>query len=184
MTPQEFQKQLEEKIKKLNTAKLIYPVATAVHDNLIGRIFDSGINGNDTQIGEYSTKEAYFTKEQFNKTGAFKPRGKNSNKRKFENGKERTSMFLPNGYSELRKIQGYENAYVNFSYSRDLRKDYSTKLRVVNGVVVAGVNRNINANKIEWLTAKYGKTTFRHTDEEIEFYQEEVAKKITEYLQG
>lgn len=182
MTPEQFQKQIEDKIKKLNTAKLIYPVATAVHDAVVNRIFEVGINGADVQIGKYSTDEAYFTRQQFNKKGAFKPQGKNSKKRKKENGEDRTSMYLPQGYKELRQIQGYESNFVNLSYSRDLRKDFSTKLAINNGVVVAKVNREINANKIQWLKEKYGIKTFEHTDEEKEFYQEEVAKKITEYL--
>lgn len=182
MTPEQFEKQLNDKIKKLNKAKLIYPVATVVHDAVVNRIFEVGINGNDAQIGKYSTEPSYYTREQFNKKGAFKPRGKNSNKRKKENSEDRTSMYLPQGYKELRQIQGYESNFVNLSYSRDLRKDFSTKLSINNGVVVARVNRAINADKIQWLTAKYGAKTFQHTDDEKEFYAEEVAKKITEYF--
>jgi len=182
MTPAEFQKQIEAKIKKLNTAKLIYPIATAVHDAVVNRIFEVGIDGSDTKIGDYSTKESYFTRDQFHKKGAFKPQGKTSKKRKKENGEDRTSMYLPQGYKELRKIQGDESDFVNLSYTRDLRKDFSTKLSIRNGVVVAQVNRAINASKIEWLTAKYGAKTFLHTDEEKEFYQEEVANALTEYF--
>lgn len=182
MDQKEFERELDKRIKQLNTAKLIYPVATAIHDNMINRIFDSGIDGADSQIGQYSTTPAYFTRGQFNKGGAFKPRGKESKKRKFKNGKDRTSMYLPEGYKELKQIQGYQSKFVNAQYTGDLRKDLSTKLTLSNGRVIWIVSRALNQEKVGWLIEKYGAKTFEHTPEEIEFFKEEVTKKITEYF--
>lgn len=116
-------------------------LAVAVMSELMAmhkkRIFDDGLNTKGEQIGEYSTKEAYFDKDDFVRKSAFKPQGKDpknqiktsvfdiSTKKKKsvqikKNYTERKTMFLPKGYSEFRDIQGRKTDHINFKLSGSL----------------------------------------------------------------
>lgn len=180
MTPAELKRKITAKIADLDTARLIFPAAQETHRRMIDRLFEKG-QGADGKLGAYSTEGAYFTKKQFKNKGAFKAKGK-TGKTKFEDGTPHTSMFLDQGYKELKEIQGYEGAFVNLQYSKDLRNDFSTGLSIRDDKVVAVVKRKGNSEKIEWLTAKYGAKTFKLTTEERQFYRKEVSKALTAYF--
>lgn len=194
MSPEEFRSKIAQKIKQLDKVKLIYPVATKIHDDMTRRVFDKGVGGDNKDFGEYSSTPAYFTKKQFKKTGAFKAQGKKSfranqqgaGRRRAQldrgNSYQRTSMYLPYGYKQLKAIQGMQAAFVDLQYSRDLRNDFATKLAVQNNTVIAKVSRKNNQNKIKWLSDKYGPETFKHTKEEKEFFKTEVTKRLIQYL--
>jgi hypothetical protein len=177
MTPKEFEIEFDRRLRQLNIANLIYPVATKVRDDMQQRIFERGVNGSNKKIGTYSTTPAWFVKKQFKKTGAFRGRGKNSNKPTFKNGKPRRSMYQPMGYKGLKATQGYQNAFVNFSYSNQLRNQFGTRLAVDKNLVVLKLDA-INANKTSWLEDKYGKQSFKHTEAEKDFFAAEVTKKL------
>lgn len=184
VTPEEFQKKLNERIRQIDTAKLIYPVATKVHADMVERIFDNGQNGSGQKIGQYSTKAMYVVKSQFKKQGAFKARGKNSNKSTFLNKKPRRSMFLPNGYRQLKQIQGYQSEFVNLTYSSDLRNDFATKLAIAGDSVVVRLSRKINRDKVRWLRQKYGNTLWKHTQQERDFFIKEVTKNLIHRIEN
>ena len=189
-TPETFQKAIDAKLAKLNTANLIYPIATEVHDMMVTRIFDEGKSGNGQSIGKYSTKPAYYTQKQFHGSG-FKPQGKNSlnvnGKRKsgsdkLGNGKERKSMYLIGGYKQLRQIQGDETGFVNLTYSAKLRKEFATKLAINKDTVVFKLSDTLNKNKVDGLTEKYGPDIFKHSKEEREFFRKETQKALIKYF--
>lgn len=203
LTPVQFQQKLNDKLRSLKVAEtIVYPVATATLDKLRQRLFQKGIEGDGSSTGTYSTASMYASKEQFKETGAFRAQGKSesrlgqkrktttvydisSRKKKSvavkKNNTERKSMYLPNGYKELRQIQGMETAFVNLQYSGDLFQDF-TKLSVEGDKVVVKVSREINKKKIEGLTKKYGPSTFKHSKEEREFFNKEVQKRLVNYL--
>ena len=180
MTPIEFQRKLEAKIADLNTAKLIFPAAQETHRRLIKRLFDEG-EGAQGKLGKYSTDAQYFTKKQFKNKGAFKAKGK-TGKTKFENGEPHQSMYLEQGYQELKQIQGYESSFVNLTYSSDLRNDFSTGMVIKGDKVFAMVKRAINSDKVGWLSDKYGDKTFKHTEEEKTFFRTEVSRELVNYF--
>jgi len=180
MTPIELQRKIEAKIADLDTAKMIFPSAVQIQRVMIKRLFDEG-EGAQGKLGTYSTDEGYFTKKQFKNKGAFKAKGK-TGETKFENGEPHKSMFLADGYKELKQIQGYESSFVNLQYSKDLRNDFSTGMMIKGDSVMAVVKRGINADKVEWLSDKYGEKTFKHTEEEIDFYTKEVSKDLANYF--
>ena len=104
------------------------------------RVFDRGEKKDGSKIGEYSDTPSYYSESQFIRKSAFKAQGKDdvgfddkgkkkkrlsfniidsySGKNKQiayvkSTGLNRTSMFLPGGYSEFRDIQGRETKYIN-----------------------------------------------------------------------
>lgn len=180
MTPIEFQRKLEAKIADLNTAKLIFPIAQETQRRLIKRLFDEG-EGAQGKLGSYSTDSGYYTKKQFKNKGAFKAKGK-TGKTKFDNGEPHKSMYLEDGYKELKQVQGYESSFVNLQYSKDLRNDFSTGLMIKGDKVLSVVKRGINADKTKWLSDKYGEKTFKHTEEEKTFFRTEVSKELVAHF--
>ena len=181
MTPEEFQKRLTDKIAKLEVSELVYPVATKVHADMVGRLFDDGKDGKNTDLGTYDTKPAYFSKDEFKRKGSFKARGKNSDK-PFANGKQRSSMYFSDGYKGLKAAQGYESGFVNLQYSSDLRNDFASKLTATEEGAEARVSRRINQQKVKWLTDKYGRNTFKLNEQERKFFQQETTKRLLNYL--
>lgn len=169
------------KIQQLKITDLIYPIAAEMQDKIVTRVFDKGIDGNNSQIGKYSTDPNYFTKDKFHNTGVFKPQGK-TGKGKKKNGGERKSMYLIGGYKQLRQIQGDESGFVNLTYTAQLRKDFATGLKIDGNTVVISLKQNINSQKVDWLTDKYGNETFKHTKEERKFFAEETQKALIKYF--
>jgi len=182
MTQQEFQNNLEAKLRSLKANEILYEVVQKAHADMSDRLFDKGTMGNGAKIGTYSTKPMYANRAAFKNTGAFKPQGKNDKKAVFKNKQPRKSMYLPNGYKQLRQVQGYENAFVNLTYSADLRRDFDTHLLIDGETVVVKLTRQINQLKAEGLTKKYGATLFKHTKKEVEFIKDEVTKRLKEEL--
>lgn len=88
------------------------------------RVFNRGEAADGSDIGQYSTKPAYYSKAAFIRTGAFKPKGKNGGGATFENGNPRKSMYLQGGYSELRSIQGRSTEVVNLKYGGSLERAF------------------------------------------------------------
>ena len=119
------------------------------------RVFTQGLNSNNKPIGNYSTKPMYASKSQFARSGAFKAQGKNNkfgntmgdrlipsarlrtnnvkkNPTKYKNFtlvkpnyKRRTSMYLANGYRELREVQNMRTDTVDLTYRGNLKKDWA-----------------------------------------------------------
>jgi len=183
LTPEQFRDKIKARIRELNTGKLIYPVATAIHGMMLQRIFDKGINGAGTSIGRYSVNPAYYTRKQFKRGGSFKGQGKKA-KGKFKNGKQRKSMYLSGGYKQLKSIQGMQSAFVNLSYSNDLRNDFATKLAISGDSVVLRLSRKINISKVVWMREKYGKSLWKHTESERDFFETEVTAKLLKFIEN
>ncbi len=190
MTQAEFEKKITSKIKNLDAAKLIFPAAQNALDSMRERIFGAGIGGDGAKIGSYSTKEMYASKSQFKRSSSFRPQGKASKtttgRRKpgsgvFANGNPRKSMYLSQGYKELRAIQGMESGYVNLHYSGFLFTDF-TKLTTEEDSVVLKLSKGANVKKFDALTKKYGAETFRHTQKEKDEFAKGVLKALTKYL--
>lgn len=191
LTPEQFQKKIEDKIRSLNVAdKIVFPVATAMLDKMRQRLFQQGISGDGNKTGNYSTTPMYASKSAF-VGGGFSPRGKNAKKtasgklakgsKNKKDGAVRKSMYLAGGYKELRQVQGKETAFVNLQYSGLLFTDFS-KLVVEGDTVIAKVGTKESADKLSWLSDKYGKETFKHTKEEKAFFVKETQRKLIEYL--
>lgn len=194
MTPKEFEESVKKKLAALKTTKLIFPAASKAHNALIERLFDKGVGGDNKDLGEYDSTPAYFSRKQFVKQGAFKPQGKKTAKAKQQgqtrrrnqleagNSYERKSMYLPFGYKQFRAIQGRQVGFVDLQLSGDLRRDFSTKLKVDGEWLEARVSRKINQDKVSGLSDKYGRDTFHHTKEEVAIFVEESTIALNKYL--
>lgn len=119
------------------------------------RVFTEGKNSDDSSIGQYAVKPMYVAKEMFAKPGAFYPQGKgvvlgyskgdklvptyqlkrgkikptNRQIKNYSvvkaNNQPRKTMYLPQGYKELRDIQALRTDVVDLTYRGDLKKDFA-----------------------------------------------------------
>jgi hypothetical protein len=193
ITPEQFKKSIADKIRSLNIAKtIVFPVATIMLDSMRQRLFQEGISGDGSKTGSYSTTPIYASKSSF-VGGGFSPQGKNAKKtasgklskgsKNKKDGAQRKSMYLADGYKQLRQVQGKETAFVNLQYSGLLFTDFS-KLAVEKDTVVSKVGTRESSDKLKWLSDKYGKDTFKHTKQEREFFKKEISKQLIKYLRS
>jgi len=66
----------------------------------------------------------------------------------------RKTMYLPNGYKELREVQGLEVAYIDFKYSGQLVKDYQVK--PTENAALLGITTGRSAKVYTGLTNRFG----------------------------
>lgn len=171
-----------ESIKKLATQTseqaaefIIIPAASGMTANIINRNTQRGENTDGSKRGDYSTKPMYANKKQFVKQG-FRPQGKNS-AGDFNNGNKRQSMYLPNGYKQLRDIQGRRTDIKNYDYSGDLFSSFGF---AKNDKGVAIGFRTEQASKVrKGLEERFGRA-FPPSEPEKNDYIKEVTEKTRE----
>lgn len=167
--------ELEEYIKKLQGItqdgvtnafeQIAVPEANELLANIKVRISQDGKGSNNSKLAPYSTNPMYAVRNEFVKKSAFKPIGKTGKKTK-------ASMYLPQGYKQLRDIQGRRTDITNFEYSGVLLSTY--QLQAKDKVILLGFVNDRSAKIRKGLEAKRGKT-FYATDEEMKTYNTGVA---------
>ena len=152
------------------------------------RIFDDGLNTKGESLGEYSTEEAYFSKDEFVRKAAFKPQGKDPKKQLKttlfdigtkkkrtvqikKNFTERKTMFLPKGYSEFRDIQGRKTDHINFKLSGSLEAGINV-VKNENSALY-GTTSAFESKKFEGLEERFD-GVFGLTQGEQQFLKDEI----------
>ncbi|MDB5283614.1 MAG: hypothetical protein JWO06_2689 [Bacteroidota bacterium] len=179
MTTEEYNTKLEERLNKASETKRVYDLAQTIHKQQVKRIFDEGKKAGGN-IGQYSSTPLYAVKTEF-KTG-FQPKGK-SGALLFKNGKPHKSMYLREGYKELKQVQGLESGFVNLTLSAQLKNDFANSLSITGDEVISGVSQP-NTGKAEGLEKKYGDDLFTLSDDEKEAFKSAAAQCVTKYLTG
>jgi len=179
----------------------IMPAAAELLIEIKQRIVNDGKNTAEGNIGQYSTNPMYVEKSQFINQGAFLAQGKNNtmgitagdrlipavrakqtgvkrnpvNYKRYTivkaNLQERRSMYLPEGYKELRSIQGLRTDIMNFKYRGDLISSY--QMQRVAETVLLGLTTEESAKKREGLEKRFG-PVFYATGAEIKRYNDRV----------
>ena len=151
------------------------------------RIFDDGLNTKGESLGEYSTEEAYFSKDEFVRKAAFKPQGKDPKKQLKttlfdigtkkkrtvqikKNFTERKTMFLAKGYSEFRDIQGRKTDHVNLKLSGSLEAGINVVKN--ENAALYGTTSPYESEKFQGLEDRYG--VFGLTPTEQQFLKDEI----------
>lgn len=160
------------------------------------RVLD-GKNTGNSEIGKYSTKPIYASEKIFI-AGGFSGQGKRGNigdrlvpsvrlkttsvkrnptkYKKYslvnnKTGRPRTSMYLANGYKQLREVQSLQSAHIDFSYSGAMLAAYQQELE--GQTVIQGFTQDLQSKKRKGLEARFG-NTFYPTDQEKQNYIDEV----------
>jgi hypothetical protein len=178
-TPEEYLQKLRERIKAATDTRLLAPVITNLQQAMDKRIFETGLNSKAQKLGAYSTKPMYVTQKQFANTPAFRATGKVNTEGTFKNKRARRSMYLPQGYKQLRQVQGMPADKVNLTYSGSLRKSFNQKPGADGWQLGTGEQ---DKKKLDGLAAKYGPRIFKPTDAERETAVKQVVQTILETL--
>lgn len=169
---------------------ILLPAGNALLGHIKQRIQNEGKNSYGSAIGQYSTTPIYATRDQFDKSSAFKPTGKDGTKKtavtqisKRKTKKvaiksdftERKSMYLPEGYKQLRSIQGKQTAFVDLTYRNDLLLDY--KSEATENAVLLGFTQKLQSLKRQGQEKRFGGKIFAATTNELSDYNKEVAEE-------
>lgn len=111
------------------------------------RIFVHGKDGNNAQIGQYSTNPISISrKNQVRDTG---------------------KTVFKGGYAEYKSAIGRNPGFVNLQHTSQMFQDYSFHV-LGNGVYGLGFHNAVNYNKSQWMEEKYNKDIFTQTNQEGE----------------
>jgi hypothetical protein len=136
-------------IRKVNTAlKTDRAVRVGINSVLAvqkQRVFSSGKDGNEAQIGTYSTKPISISKSS---------QARNTGKTRF-----------PNGYAEYKTAIGKNPGYVNLQNTSQMMMDYSFHV-IGTDTYGLGFHNEVNYKKSQWMEEKYGKEIFFQSDKE------------------
>jgi len=159
------------------------------------RVFEQGKNSDNSNTGQYSVKPLYVSKKMFAKPGAFSPRGKkgevgdklvptyqlkrgnikptNRVIKNFSvvksNNKPRTTMYLPQGYKELRDIQGFRTDVVDLTYRGELKKDFA--IAQDGQAFLIGFKTKPQSDKRFALERQFGPVFYATTQERTKYLQ-------------
>lgn len=179
------------------TERVIVVGATTMLAAIQNRIFRDGLDSAGNKIGAYSTKPYYASKKQFIQKGAFKPVGKGGKdaniKAKYtdvatrktktkivkQDGSDRTSMYLKDGYKEFRDIQGRPTDEVNLFMKGDLRLAYT--LQAKEKEVLIGFNNELQSKKRKGQELHFKRATgtiFPATEAEKKLYSGTVMNEL------
>lgn len=171
----EYNRRLEQLVgvtAQILNEEAVFPAANRLNGKIINRVTIEGKRSDGTSIGTYSKKPMYATKEQFVRTGSFKPQGKKGKKKSMK------SMYLPEGYFQLRQIQGRETRFKNYYYTGDLVQSFRTFKE--GQTTVIGFNSEKQYLKRKGLQEKDGKVWYASQNEMSDYNKEvvEISKEV------
>ncbi|NCT92944.1 MAG: hypothetical protein GXC72_00845 [Chitinophagaceae bacterium] len=201
------EKTIYDLINDINTAerriaeelpKITAEYAETTTNLIILRVQKGGIPGK-----RYSTEPIYASPSMFNRKGSFKPIGKGEEKAKTttvyntktqkgkkvaikEDHTERKTMYLGEGYKELREVNGLQTAVVDVTFSgRMLQNIHTQSINQVDefhSQAIVGASNQENRDKLGGQHKRYG-DFLAPTDEETDLTKEIPAAKILSILE-
>jgi hypothetical protein len=124
------------------------------------RIFEKGLDGNDSKIGDYSTKPISISPSK---------QARNTGKTRFEG-----------GYAEYKTAIGKNPGYVNLRNFDQMSSDYGV---IQDGSNLAlGFQNDVNGEKAGHLVDKYDKPIFHHTQKEIDLLGEVISFELNKAI--
>ena len=122
--------------------------------DFLQRVFVDGEDSDNKKLGNYSTKESYYSRSKFIQQAKFKPQGKGGQTEFKTVTRPRKTMYIETGYKGLRDLQGRPVDKVNLDYTGSLKRAY--RVFKFGNSVLFGQNDEMEHKKIKGLTDKYG----------------------------
>lgn len=168
---------LAERLSQGAAMYVIVPTANELLANIKNRIMIDGKDSNGNKIANYSTKPAYYTREQFDRRGSFSAKGKNS-RNDFANGNKRKSMYLQGGYKELRSIQGKPVNTMVLNYTGSTMNAYQQK--VTENEVLQGMTTELASDIRHGHEERLNKDIYKPSKSELEAYNKNIVEELAE----
>lgn len=166
----------------------ILPSATKMLREIKRRVVQDGANSYMQPLGNYSTKPFSVTKDKFVNKGAFAPtdttkqtvsykvKGK-TRKRKVE----KKTMYLRNGYKELREIQNLQAAFIDLKYSGKMIRSF--QLAKGENAVLMGITTDRSAKVYRSLVNRFGQF-YQPSENEKKIYMQQVSSLTARLVRG
>lgn len=175
---------LESERKRLKEEAPMKRAVLAVHTKQIRRIFERGLDSDNSKIGRYNSTTPLYINPK-NSPKSFPTRGKTGRSR-FNSGKSHKTGYFK-GYKQFRQSIGREANFVNLRLSNDLQSDFANSAstrgiaspkprKLGKFVYVLGVSRQENAQKLNNIESKYG-DVFGLSKGEQDFYLDTLSKE-------
>ncbi len=179
MTTKEFNRKLDEQLKKIEDAKFLLTCVSEVHSRQVKRIFEKGLTGDGVKIGSYnSTNPLYVDPDKSPKK--FPTTGKTGSDTFKDGRKHKTGYF--DSYKAFRQAIGREINFVNLRLTENLKFDFTNSLTLNGRVYQTGVNRKENSDKVSGIASKYGVRTWGLMQSEIDLYKQCIKTKLLDTL--
>lgn len=130
---------IDELNELMNSDKVIMSVLNTVLAEQKVRIFDDGLDANDSQIGTYSTKPISISK---------KNQARNTR-----------STYFQGGYKEYKAAAGFDNSKVNLVNTGQMRDDYSV-IKIDDNTYGLGFKNDLNSDKADGNEKHFRKEIF------------------------
>lgn len=180
--PKKLTENLTKAVKNVLEAQSVsvYNGMANLQADLKERIFLNGISTDGQSIGKYSTRPYYASLRPNSqvRSSSLKPRGKNSNKGKFANGKPRKTMYLPGGYAEYRSVVGRQNAKVDLNLTGSLQKDI--RLGGSDNKLILAFTTEEQKEIASGNETRFGKTIFSASKPELDALVENWRDQVSE----
>lgn len=187
-------------IAEQRAAEITIFAASQLSMSIQERIFDSGKDSGDSGIANsYSTKPMYANREQVG--GGFKPIGKGfkteSSIKKGKSGveklritikskggksprkdtkKDRKTMYLSQGYKQLRQLKGRQVGFVDLRLTGSLRASFRTFQQGDKAIVAILSPKEVG--KADGLEERYGKKIFTPSKEDEQVANDAIAERV------
>lgn len=187
ITLEEYQGKLQQLAREGSEnaiERILVPASNELLANIKNRIIQEGQKSDGSKIGNYSTKPMYVEQQAFIQKSKFKPRGK-TGETTFDNGQPHKTMYLQQGYSQLRSIQGRPVDKINEFYTGSTMNSY--QLQVESGQILLGLTNEKAAKVRAGQEKRFGKIFYAKKDELDEFKKDLLNKNkelVTQIFNG
>jgi hypothetical protein len=149
--------------------RIVTTGAISLERQIKARVFVKGEDSGNVKIGNYSTSPITVGKGAFFKKSAFQPKAKHK------------TVTLPDGYKELRDIQGMRTDTVTLKYSGALRKSLDISVTSPNRAVIGftSIESEVVANAQE---RRYGRPIFTPNPDELKQMRSAMFRKAKEII--
>lgn len=155
----------------LASTKLIESVYEPAGNELLGttinRIKLDSKNTAEQPIGTYSRKPGYYSQDQFVGSG-FQGKGKT--------GKPTKTMYIEDGYSGFRRVQGRNNPVVNVNLSGDTFLRY--QMDVQGSKLIFGMTTQKASDIRKGQEKRFGANIYASSKQELEEFNKNVAEGL------
>lgn len=188
MTLEEYHKRMRNYGEALISG-VMEGVVVSAHNvmlaDIINRIELDGKTSDGKPIGSYSKEEGWYTRDEFLQRTKFRAVGKRREKTKSgavgkRRKKTKSTMYLSQGYYELREMQGLPVETVNLAYTRDTNSRLRSHVDLSARTAEIGFSTEHAALVAEGNEEKYGAKIYTPGDQEMAKFAEEVIEGIRE----
>ena len=195
MTPEESVKRFQKLLRTINRELPAYIKETTAHNAAVfvfNRVHDTGRDFRGVPFKPYSTKPMLTSgttskgKNVWRAMGSAETRKRGLNWVTIKRQGRNIHLFeLKGGYRQLRRLEGLQTGYKDFSFSSVMWNSYGVK-RTVNSkgkvVVTIGGKTQDSQDRIDWNSKREGVEIINISDQELKILAKQIDQQMQKYI--